>query len=301
MEQYHWSKRVRTSRHHVMTLPLLLLFCLPSPICASIEFNGRESASRSRETLEAAARQNEELRNRLRWSFGGRLQKGWALYLPLIQQLIGSNAQPASPAFAEAIARWQEETGLPATGQLEEKTWAAMVSTFQARRPGGRRRGAKIDLVLAPPKDFFDPSRPLSLRYVDREAYDAYQRMYEAAREALGEETLATHGLKIVSAYRSPSYQAALRRRSPRAGRATLAVNSPHFTGCALDLFVGGDPVSTADWNRHRQVETPLYHWMVRNASQFGFVPYFYEPWHWEYLGDHSPSILTTQAAAEGP
>ena len=25
--------------------------------------------------------------------------------------------------------------------------------------------------------------------------------------------------------------------------------------------------------------------WLVQNADKFGFRPYFYEPWHWEYAG----------------
>jgi len=283
-----WGSRIGT---------LALLFCLSGPLSASTP----PVAELPAPLIEAAARQNEELRTTLRWSFGGRRQKGWDLYVALIQQLIGSEAAPDSPAFALALARWQEEMGLPVTGRLEGKTWSAMVSTFQARRPGGQRRGASTDLVLAPPDDFFDRSRPLSLRFVDRRAYDAYQRMCQAAREALGEETLSGSGLKIVSAYRSPSYQAALRRRSPRAGRATLAVNSPHFTGRALDLFVGGDPVSTADWNRRRQVETPLYRWMALHAHQFGFVPYFYEPWHWEYRGEESPAHRLEPGEADTP
>src|SRR5258707_428721 len=62
-----------------------------------------------------------------------------------------------------------------------------------------------------------------------------------------------------------------------------LAVNSPHFTGRALDLYVGGDPVDTGDANRAVQVNTPVYKWLVKNADKFGFYPYYYEPWHWEY------------------
>ena len=285
---YSWESRLGS---------LVLLLCLTAPLSASTPSPVELPA----QVIEAAARQNGELRTALRWSFGGRRQKGWDLYLALIQQLIGSQAVPESPAFAKAVAKWQGQVGLPVTGRLEEKTWSAMVSTFQARRPTGQRRGGKTDLVLAPPDDFFDRSRPLSLRFVDRQAYDAYQRMCQAAREALGEEALSAQGLKIVSAYRSPSYQAALRRRSPRAGRATLAVNSPHFTGRALDLFVGGDPVSTADWNRHRQVDTPLYRWMAQHAHQFGFVPYFYEPWHWEYRGEESPAHPPQPVKAETP
>ena len=74
------------------------------------------------------------------------------------------------------------------------------------------------------------------------------------------------------------------RAASPNSGRAGLATNSPHFTGNALDIYVGGEPVSTKDENRAIQVETPEYKWLVKNASRFGFYPYFYEPWHWEYV-----------------
>jgi LAS superfamily LD-carboxypeptidase LdcB len=90
---------------------------------------------------------------------------------------------------------------------------------------------------------------------------------------------------KIISAFRSREYQEELRRKSPNAGSAGLAVNnSPHFTGRALDIYVGGDPVDTKDSNRVIQVNTPAYRWLVRNAERFGFRPYFYEPWHWEYV-----------------
>ena len=90
--------------------------------------------------------------------------------------------------------------------------------------------------------------------------------------------------LRIISAFRSHEYQAKLRAASPQSGRAGLAVNSPHFTGRVLDIYVGGEPTITKDFNRAVQVETPAYQWLVRNAARFGFYPYFYEPWHWEYV-----------------
>jgi LAS superfamily LD-carboxypeptidase LdcB len=99
-----------------------------------------------------------------------------------------------------------------------------------------------------------------------------------------GELAATEKFLKILSAFRSREYQDQLRRQSPGAGSAGLAVNSPHFTGRALDLYVGGDPVDTKDSNRAIQVKTPVYQWLVRNAERFGFRPYFYEPWHWEYV-----------------
>ncbi len=92
--------------------------------------------------------------------------------------------------------------------------------------------------------------------------------------------------LKIISAFRSREYQEKLRRESPNSGRAGLATNSPHFTGRALDIYVGGEPVETKDFNRAFQVQTPAYRWLVKNAAKFGFKPYFYEPWHWEYAPD---------------
>ena len=101
--------------------------------------------------------------------------------------------------------------------------------------------------------------------------------------DADGKITASEKSLKIISAFRSPEYQQKLRAQSPNAGRAGLAINSPHFTGRALDIYVGGDPVSTKDANRAIQVNTKAYRWLVKNAENFGFIPYFYEPWHWEY------------------
>ncbi len=99
--------------------------------------------------------------------------------------------------------------------------------------------------------------------------------------------------MKIVSAFRSREYQARLRRESPGSGRAGLATNSPHFTGRALDIYVGGEPVITLDSNRAIQIQTPVYKWLVKNAERYGFFPYFYEPWHWEYI----PESLRKPAA----
>jgi LAS superfamily LD-carboxypeptidase LdcB len=119
------------------------------------------------------------------------------------------------------------------------------------------------------------------MRQVERNTYEAYQRMMAAAADDLKPKG---QYLKIVSAFRSREYQDELRRKSPNAGSAGLAVNSPHFTGRALDLYVGGSPVDTRDSNRAIQVKTPAYRWLVHNAERFGFRPYFYEPWHWEYV-----------------
>jgi LAS superfamily LD-carboxypeptidase LdcB len=169
----------------------------------------------------------------------------------------------------------------------------ALVAQWQSTR---LKNGAYADpnqLVTVPSSDFYDPGRLEELRGVERETYEAYKKMIAAAiadptldlaHTTSSELAPGEKYFKIISAFRSRDYQDQLRKKSPNSGSAGLAVNSPHFTGRALDLYVGGDPVDTKDSNRALQVQTPAYQWLVHNAERFGFRPYFYEPWHWEYV-----------------
>ncbi|HKG21129.1 MAG TPA: D-alanyl-D-alanine carboxypeptidase family protein [Blastocatellia bacterium] len=241
-----------------------------------------------------AAIQNSQLQTSLNWGFGGKTQRGWNLYLPLISATIDTDKDCATGDFALALSRWQKERGLGPHGILDDGTWSRMVSTWQENRIKDRSYPSPEDLVTAPSSMFFDPSRPEELRRVERRAYDAYLRMVAAAVSDPSLDLSASEGgglapdekyFKIISAHRSREYQDQLRKQSPDSGRAGLAVNSPHFTGRALDLYVGGEPVSTKDENRAVQVRTRAYLWLVKNAGRFGFRPYFYEPWHWEYVG----------------
>jgi D-alanyl-D-alanine dipeptidase len=129
---------------------------------------------------------------------------------------------------------------------------------------------------------------------VERETYAAYKRMVAAALAdpslglkgtASGELAPEEEYLKLFSTYRTPKDQIRLQAQLGRDCRACLAVNSPHFTGRALDIYVGGKPDKTLESNRAVQVQTKAYHWLVKNADRFGFKPYYYEPWHWEYVG----------------
>lgn len=239
-----------------------------------------------------AAAQNALLRNDLKWIFGGKTQQGWGLYTALIQNLINTSGEPESPVFAEALARWQRLKGLSPSGILDEDTWMAMVVEWQGRRLKNKVPAQPAQLTNAPTSDFYDVTREPELRMIENETYIAYRKMVAAAvaDKSLG---LKRNGdglaadenfLKVISSYRSREYQEELRRKSPNAGSAGLAVNSPHFTGRALDLYVGGKPVETNDFNRAIQVQTKVYQWLVKNAERFGFRPYYYEPWHWEYV-----------------
>ena len=236
---------------------------------------------------------NAVLSRELSWTFGSKPQYGWYLYKPLIRRLIDTKEDESSEGFAKAVARWQNKSGILPNGVIDDETLYAMIKSWQDARLKDRSPAPPDQLLTAPISDFYDPTRAEELRQVERRTYAAYQRMIAAA---VGERSLglAHNGkqlapgekyLKIISAFRSREYQEKLRRESPNSGTAGLAVNSPHFTGRALDLYVGGEPVETRDSNRAFQVQTRVYQWLVRNADRFGFVPYCYEPWHWEYVG----------------
>jgi LAS superfamily LD-carboxypeptidase LdcB len=252
----------------------------------NVAYRAKAGASLTRE----AGLENAALMESLNWTFGGKSQRGWQLYWPLIAQFIQFEGSAESEAFAGALARWQKSVNLATTGILDQPTWMKMIAQWQARRSKDRTLPTAEKLVTVAAAEFYDPERPAELRQVERETYAAYQRMAAAAAKELRFATppnglLASSEpyLKIISAFRSPAYQQKLRVQSPNSGRAGLAVNSPHFTGRALDLYVGGEPVSTKDANRALQTNTKIYRWLVKNAGKFGFIPYFYEPWHWEY------------------
>lgn len=249
---------------------------------------------RSAKVLEKAAAENDALQYSLRWTFGRKEQKGWYLYVPLIKHTIGTDAAPGSEGFAAAVREWQQRRGLRADAIIDRTTLFDLIEFWQSRRIRPVVEASEETLLTVDIPNFYDPTRSLELRMVEKEAFRAYREMVRAAAadESLGLKTDKEGNLsedepflKLISTYRSPAYQAELRKREPDAGRAQIAYVSPHFTGRALDIYVGGEPVSTKDYNRLIQIRHPVYGWLVRNAERFGFYPYFYEPWHWEYVG----------------
>jgi len=263
-------------------------------------FDVRASHSESINSLQSSAARvstparNASLQNELEWEFGGKQQRGWYLYVPLIRRLLKTQNDVDTQGFALALERLQKKSGLTPTGVLDKEALYSMISEWQRLRLKERSAADPDSSITAPISDFYDPTRADELRQVEKKTYAAYKRMIDAAladrslglaRSSAGGLASSEKYLKIVSAYRSPEYQEQLRQKSPQAGRAGLAVNSPRFTGRALDLYVGGDPVETKDPNRAIQVKTRVYQWLIKNAERFGFRPYFYEPWHWEYVG----------------
>ena len=240
-----------------------------------------------------AAEKNLLLKNELIWTFGGKQQHGWYLYDLLIGKTLNTSRDSDPDEFAAAVAAWQKSKGLNPSGVLDEDSLMAMVSQWQSNRLKNRAYAEPAQLLTAPSSDFYDGDRLTELRQVERGAYAAYKRMLAAAiadptldlAHTTSAELMPTEKyFKIISSFRSREYQDQLRRQAPNAGSAGLAINSPHFTGRALDIYVGGEPVDTKDSNRAIQVNSPAYKWLMRNAERFGFRPYFYEPWHWEYV-----------------
>ncbi|MBL9106697.1 MAG: D-alanyl-D-alanine carboxypeptidase family protein [Myxococcales bacterium] len=120
-------------------------------------------------------------------------------------------------------------------------------------------------------------------RRLHRLAAAALARMSAAAQQDLGLE------LRLASAWRAhrwqsrAQYEAVLLAKygSIAEGKRWLAFDSPHETGLAVDIGVGGLKPSRASVDFQRQ--TPLHRWLVARAHEFGFHPYKTEPWHWEH------------------
>jgi len=95
--------------------------------------------------------------------------------------------------------------------------------------------------------------------------------------------------LRIASGWRPhrwtsrQQYEQVLEQRfgSVAEGRKWLGFDSPHETGLAMDIGVGGLPPSRA--TRDKQRQTKLHKWLVEHAWEHGWHPYKMEPWHWEY------------------
>lgn len=116
-------------------------------------------------------------------------------------------------------------------------------------------------------------------------------KLAAAAMKAMGAAIQRDLGieLKIASGWRAhrwtsrEQYEAVLVAKygSVKEGKRWLAFDSPHETGLAMDIGVGGLKPTRATVASQRK--TPLHQWLVENASKFGFHPYKTEPWHWEY------------------
>lgn len=244
-----------------------------------------------RPQMQQAASDNAYSLTTLDWSPLGSPERGWEVYLPLIANEIATVCPPQSPAFAEALGRWQKAHRLTPDGRMTPQTFAAMYQVWHARRPFSRIDPMNCpapppdsELATAEPGESY--GNPARLR---PGALVALRRMRAAAFSTDPQIAADKRNLQIFSGYREPMADMARCFTSGTCDNRRRTWCSAHRTGTAADLFVGDapgfGPDSTAYEARLYLSRTPTYRWLVKNAWRFGFVNYAYEPWHWEWTG----------------
>jgi len=242
----------------------------------------------------AAAVANAASLHTLPWAPFGRAEAGWETYVPLIARELRTACPPASPGFAAALERWEDAQRLPSDGVLSADDFQRLKGVIQTRRPFVQLSARKVcpappsqtNLELTRPGEGYG-GKQILLRPA---ALAAWRRMAAAARAADPRIAADPRNLTIFSGFRSPEADAA-RCASERNCNGVVRANcSPHRTGLAIDIYVGQapgyGPDSSADPNRLFMSRTPTYRWLVANADRFGFTPYPFEPWHWEWTDE---------------
>ena len=254
----------------------------------------QEVCDREESAYAAAAQANGITLYAMEWAPFGPREMGWETYAPLIQKELGTGCDPSSPAFAEKLAVFQTLHNLASTGQMDAATFTVLRGLWQERRPFimARVRG---ECPAPPPLSELayltagEEHAERLTRMARRDVLEAYRAMVAAARAEVPEIAAEPELLQIFSSFREPAADAARCARDGNCDGVRRAVCSAHRTGTALDIYVGhllGYGVdSTHTHNRRYMSQTPTYRWLVRNAERFGFVPYAFEPWHWEWVG----------------
>ena len=239
----------------------------------------------------AAAQRNGESLADMVWSPYGAPEKGWATYVTLVGDVLGTDCPAGSGGFAWALSRWQSFHRMAPTGLFGPAEFAVMKTAWQQRRPFVRLRATG---VCPPPPEAaeLETARPAETladhpMQLTRDALAAYRAMVAAARrETVG---LEPNDLRLVSSFRSPAYDAQRCAQEGNCDGVRRATCSAHRTGRALDLALpplpGRGSDSTAGENRAHMARSVAYGWLAANAWRFGFVNYTFEPWHWEWTG----------------
>lgn len=241
----------------------------------------------------ASAAANAASLSTLPWAPFGRPEAGWETYVPLIARELRTVCAPSSPGFAAALEAWEQTQRLPRDGVLSADDFQRLQGVIQTRRPFVLLSARKV-CPDAPAPDSLELGRP-GESYGGKQvllrpaAFAAWRRMTAAARAADWRIAADPRNLAIFSGFRDPAADAARCLTEGNCNGVVRATCSPHRTGLAVDMYVGQapgyGPDSSADANRLFMSRTPAYRWLVANADRFGFKPYPFEPWHWEWTG----------------
>src|SRR6185295_17067569 len=80
-------------------------------LSASAKPAAEASSASAASPFGTAALRNTELQDNLSWAFGGKSQRGWRLYAPLVGGLIGADGEQTTGGFAAQLSRWQQQRG----------------------------------------------------------------------------------------------------------------------------------------------------------------------------------------------
>ena len=231
---------------------------------------------------------------RMEWKPFGPTEYGWETYLPLVQHELATGLRPQFAGVRAADGGVPDRARPAPTGWFDAATFQTFRGLWQERRPFIMARVRQEPCPDPPPLYQLgylveaEEHADRLTRLLRRDVLDAYRRMVAAARAEVPEMANDPELLQIFSGFRDPEADAARCAASGNCDGLRRAVCSPHRTGTAVDLFVGRledlgvDDTSPA--SRLHMTRTPTYRWLVRNAGRFGFTPYVYEPWHWEWV-----------------
>jgi|GEM_PF-1867933 len=126
------------------------------------------------------------------------------------------------------------------------------------------------------------PSATQRPRRMHKLAATALRAMIDAAKED-GLDLKVQSGWRAHRWKSKSHYKSEMKRRygSVSRGRRLVAYQSPHETGLAVDF--GSEGLFPTSRTRKQQFSSPGFVWLKANAWRFGFHPYQYEPWHWEF------------------
>ena len=279
-------------------LVLLLISALATVLVAGPVRAQAEFCDRQIEDWGGPALANGISLHSLEWAPFGSAEWGWETYVPLIQQELATGCAASSPVFARRLADFQTAHQLPSTGIFDQATFQTFRGLWQERRPFIMARVRDEPCPDPPPLyqlGYLVASEEHAdrlTRLLRRDVLEAYRRMVAAARAEVPEVANDPELLQIFSGFRDPEADAARCAAAGNCDGVRRAVCSPHRTGTAVDLYVGqvvGLGVdNTSPPSRLHMSRGATYRWLVKNAGRFGFVPYAFEPWHWEWVSPES-------------
>ncbi|MGV8929691.1 MAG: D-alanyl-D-alanine carboxypeptidase family protein [Brevundimonas sp.] len=278
-------------RAALLTLSIAVAALLGAPDRASAQ---AEFCDRQIEDWGGPALANGISLHTLEWAPYGPAEWGWETYVPLIQQELGTGCAANSPVFARRLADFQLSHLLPSTGVFDAATFQTFRGVWQERRPFIMARVREEPCPDPPPLYQLgylvaeEEHADRLTRLLRRDVLEAYRQLVRAARAEVPEVANDPELLQIFSGFRDPAADAARCAAAGNCDGLRRAVCSPHRTGTAVDLYVGQlfdlGVDNTSPASRQHMSRSATYRWLVRNAGRFGFVPYAFEPWHWEWV-----------------